>query len=192
VGLAWACTKSSTIATFGAIGVYGQCPLGVIGLHQFRIRALALVLAIATTNVGCSHFIVRPDDGAGTEILKGTVRIIAGVATIGGSEVYVQAAKFDEQIATTFDHEEAEQLQKERDNMVLGYWTIITFVLIVGVIVAAAAASSGSGSGNNCTIHTPSGTCSWHRGVSHCNNGVAICNDGQVSPGMQPCTVTCP
>lgn len=163
-------------------------------MHPLWFRALAVGVAISLLFSGCSQFIVRDDDSTGVVAAKGIVRVVGGVGTLGASEVYVRVAQKDEEIARTTDPSESARLSEERATMVRTYWaTVLIVVAVAGIVAAALAGSNNGGGGGGCTnkVHTPSGTCSWNGGVSHCQGNVAVCNDGKISPGLQSCHVSC-
>jgi hypothetical protein len=167
-------------------------------LKRLNSRIIALLLAIAVSFTGCASFIVRQTDGPVMKTVKITSRTVGLLGTLGGSEVYIYAAKMNEAIARTSNSEEIAQLSQSRDNAIQTYWVTIVVLATAGLTVAALASDKGGSSASpyrarQCTIHTAQGTCSYHGGVAACNAyGIAVCADGQLSPGYQECTVTCP
>lgn len=166
--------------------------MGWKGWSKANLRTLAVTLCVSTTiQSGCAHFIVRPTDSAATVSGKVVARAVGGVATIGASEVYVYAAKKNEEIARATDPAYVKKLQEDRDGVVNTYWGVWAAIVIVVLVVAVVAAKAGGNDqSKQRVIHTPPGTCSWHGGVADCVGGVATCKDGEVSPGLQPCSVT--
>jgi hypothetical protein len=157
---------------------------------------LALLLAASLVLTGCSHFIVRDHNNGAHKTFKVATRLATGVATLGGTEVYVYRAKKNEEIARAYSAEQVQLLEEQRDSVTTVWWVTIGLVVIVTGIVLIALSEDGGGGGGGggyCreVIHTPPGTCSWHGGVAGCAGGVAVCADGQYSPGRQWCYEEC-
>jgi hypothetical protein len=163
-------------------------------MSRFRVPSIAALLSVLMATAGCTHFLIRPDDGALTKTVKILSRTVGGIGTLGGTEFYIAAEKKNEALLWTTNPEERLRLEEERDSIIAAYWLMLGVIIIVGVIIAVVAASDGNSGGGGRTyqevIHTVPGTCSWHGGVMACIDGVAVCADGEYSPGMQPSYVT--
>jgi hypothetical protein len=119
------------------------------------------------------------------------------IGSLGGTEVYIHAAKMNEAIDRTSDASEIAQLSQSRDNAIQTYWVVLAVIATVGLASAAAASNGGGYSprpyqAQQCRPATRQGTCSYHGGVAGCNAyGVAVCADGQISPSYQECRWIC-
>jgi hypothetical protein len=145
----------------------GEIPDGVS--MRLRISVVTSVLILW----GCAGLKLGPYDSGGTKFLKVLTRITLGVPTLGMSELAIDCSANP------------------------GSGSCTGLAVASGALIGAGAgilAAQSGGYGGGCTwvTRTPPGTCSWHGGVAGCSsNAVAVCNDGQMSPGYQPCRTTC-